>query len=134
MLARSSCGASLGNVKISDLDFTYDAVIFGETLDILLGSLEVLNEESELLGLWIYWIKTKVQAFSGILDASILSVAVCGEDIEVTERFTCLGSVIHVSAGCEPEVNKRLVRVWGVMDSLDHGVWHCRYLCRRMKV
>ena len=44
MLARSSCGASLGNVKISDLDFADDAVIFAETLDILLGALEVLNE------------------------------------------------------------------------------------------
>ena len=46
---------------------------------------------------------------------------VCGEDVEVTERFTNLGSDIHVSAGCESEVNRRLGRAWGVMDSLDHG-------------
>ena len=44
MSERSSCGASFGNVNISDLDLA-------ETLDILLGALEVLNEESELLGL-----------------------------------------------------------------------------------
>ena len=50
MLERSSCSASFGNVKISDLDFADDAVIFTETLDILLGALEVLNEESEPLG------------------------------------------------------------------------------------
>ena len=31
---------------ISDLDFADDAAIFAETLDILLGALEVLNEES----------------------------------------------------------------------------------------
>ena len=36
--------------EISDLDFADDAVIFAETLDILLGALEVLNEESEPLG------------------------------------------------------------------------------------
>ena len=41
---------------------------------------------------------------------------------------------IRVSVGCEPEVNIRLGRAWGVMDLLDHGVWHCQYLCRRMKV
>ena len=41
----SGCGASFGNVKISDLDFADDAGIFAETLDILLGALEVLNEE-----------------------------------------------------------------------------------------
>ena len=50
MSERSSYGASFGNLKISDLDFT-DAVIFAETLDILLGALEVLNEESAPLGL-----------------------------------------------------------------------------------
>ena len=38
---------------ISDLDFADDTVIFAETLDILLGALEVLNEESEPMGLWV---------------------------------------------------------------------------------
>ena len=50
MSERSSCGASFGNVKISDLDFADDAVTFAETLDILLGALKVLYEESEPLG------------------------------------------------------------------------------------
>ena len=101
MSERSSCIASFGNVKISDLDFADDAVIFAETLDILLAALEVLNEQSEPLGLQFPWVKTKIQAFNDILDAAILSVPVCGEDVEVTERFTYLGSDIHVSAGCE---------------------------------
>ena len=134
MSERSSCGASFGNVKIYDLDFADDAVIFTETLDILLGALEVLNNESEPLGLRVSWVKTKIQAFSDILDAAILSVPVCGEDVEVTERFTYLSSDIHVSICCEPEVNRHLGRAWGVMDSLDNGVWHCRYLCGMTKV
>ena len=69
----------------------------------------VLNEESELLVLRVSWVKTKIQAFTDILDAAFLSVSVCGDDVEVTERFTHLGSDIHVSAGCEPEVNRPLV-------------------------
>ena len=48
-MERSSCSASFGNVKISDLDFADDAAIFAESLDILLGALELLNEESEPL-------------------------------------------------------------------------------------
>ena len=62
MSERSSCGASFGNVKISDLDFADGAVIFAETLDILLGALdlEVQNEESEPLGLRGSWVKTKI--------------------------------------------------------------------------
>ena len=121
----SSYGVSFGNVKISDVDFADDAAIFAETLDILLGVLEVLNREPELLGLRVSWVKTEIQAFKHILDAALLSVSLCGEDVEVTERFTYLGSDIHVSAGCEPEVNGCLGHARGVMDSLDHGVWHC---------
>ena len=102
MSERSSCGASFGNVKISDLDFADDAVIFVETPDILLGAIEVLNEELEPLG---FRVKTKIQAFNDILDAAVLSVPDCGEDVEVMERFTYLSSDIHVSAGCEPVVN-----------------------------
>ena len=94
----------------------------------------MLNEESELLELWVSWVKTKIQAFNDILDAAVLSVPVCGEDVEVVGRFIYLGSDIHVSAGCESEVNRRLGRAWGVMDSLGNGVWCCRYLCGRTKV
>ena len=72
-------------------------------------------------------VKTKIQAFIDILDAAFLSVPICGEEVEVTERLTYLDSDIYVSAGCE----ERSTDIWGVMDSLDHGVWHCRYLCRR---
>ena len=83
-----------------------------------------------MLGLQVSWVKTKFQAFNDILDAAILSVPVFGVDVEVTERFTYLGSDIHVSAGCEPEVNRCLGRAWGVTDSLDHGVWCCPCLRR----
>uniref|UniRef100_A0A8C4R5K8 Uncharacterized protein n=1 Tax=Eptatretus burgeri TaxID=7764 RepID=A0A8C4R5K8_EPTBU len=69
MLERSSCNASFGNVKISDLDFADDTVIFAGTLDILKGALEALNEESELLGLWVSWVKNKIQVLNDILEA-----------------------------------------------------------------
>ena len=92
----SSSGASFGNVKISDLDLADFAVIFAETLDILSGAPEVLNEESEPLGLRVSWVKTKIQAFNDILDAAVMSVPVCGEHVEVVERSTYLGSDINV--------------------------------------
>ena len=59
-------------------------VIFAGTLRILLGALEVLNEGSEPLGLWVSLVITKIQSFNDILDAAILSVPVCGKDVEVT--------------------------------------------------
>ena len=84
----------------------------------------MVNEESEPLGLRIPGVKSKIQAFNDILEAAILSVPFCGEDVDVPERFTYRGSDIHVSAGCEPEVNRRLGRAWGVMDSL--ASWGCQ--------
>jgi len=91
-------------------------LIFAETIEILLWALEVLNEESVPLGLQVSSVKTKIQAFNDVLDAAILSLPVCGEDLEVKERFTDLGSVIYVFAGCEPEDNSHLGQAWGVMD------------------
>ena len=86
-------------------DFGDDAAIFAQTTDILLGALSVLIEESMPLGLWVSWVKSKIQAFNVIMDVAILSVPVSGKDDKVTERFTYLDSDIHVSAGCKPEVN-----------------------------
>ena len=57
---------------ISDLDFADDVVIFAETLDIFLGALKVLNEESELMRLWVSCVKTKIQAFNDILGCCYL--------------------------------------------------------------
>ena len=85
------------------------------------------------MGLRVSWIKTKVQAFGDIWDAAIESIPVGGEDVEVTESFAYLGSVIHSSTSCVSEVNRRLGRAWGAMGSLD-GVWRCRHLCRKTKV
>ena len=82
----------------------------------------MLNEESEPLGFRVSCVKTKIQAFNDILDAPMLSVPVCGEDIEVTERFTYLGSDIHISAGCEPEVHRCLASAW---ESRIHWIMGC---------
>jgi len=122
MSERSSCGASFGNVKVSDLDFADDAVIFAESLDILLGALEVLNEELEPLRLRVSWVKTKIQPFNDILDAAILSVPVCGEDVEVTERFNYLGSDILSPL----TVRQRSIDVWvGPGESWFHWIMGC---------
>ena len=131
---RSGCGASVGDVTITDFDFADDAVILAEILETLVGALEILSEEAEPLGLRVSWVKTKIQAFNDVVDAAVQSVSVGDESVELTDRFTYLGSDISVSASCDLEVGKRIGRAWGVMNSLDKGVWRCRYLCRRSKV
>ncbi|KAG2465419.1 FRMD3 protein, partial [Polypterus senegalus] len=92
VVGSSGCGASVCEVRITDLDFADDAVIFGG-----------LSEESECLGLRVSWIKTKIQAFNDLLGTVISSVSVCGESVDLVKRFTYPGSDIHVSGDSSSE-------------------------------
>jgi len=134
VVGESGCGASFGDVRITDLDFADDAVILAETLDVLTEALETLTVEAEPLGLRVSWIKTKIQDFGSILDAATKSCHVVGEKVEVVEKFTYLGSVVHSSTSCEAEVARRLGLAHGAMNSLNKAVWRSRYLSRKTKV
>ena len=86
----------------------------------------MLNEESEPLGLRVSWVKTKIQAFNNTLDAAFLSVPVCEEDIEVTDRFITL-AVIFMSL---PAVSQRSIDIWvGPGESWIHWVMGCGAAC-----
>ena len=50
------------------------------------------------------WAKTKVQLFGGLLDKTLQSIHACGEDIEIVENFTYLGSVRHNDGRSSQEV------------------------------
>ncbi|KAG0724525.1 hypothetical protein GWK47_040428 [Chionoecetes opilio] len=62
---QSDCGAFVGNTKITDLVFADDAVIFAESLEVLVMALEALHDEAKPLGLEVSWLKTKVQVTNG---------------------------------------------------------------------
>ena len=64
------------------------------------GALDSLREGAEPLGLRFSWIKTTIQALGDILDAIVESIPVNGENVDVTQTFTYLGSVIHSSTSC----------------------------------
>ncbi|KAG0720514.1 putative uncharacterized transposon-derived protein F52C9.6 [Chionoecetes opilio] len=131
---QSDCGSSVGNTKITDLVFADDAVIFAESLEVLVMALEALHEEAKPLGLEVSWLKTKVQVLGDLLDEAVQSVHACGEDIEILESFTYLGSAVHNDGGSRQEVLQRIGIAHGVMDSLSGSIWRCRYLCRRTKI
>ena len=61
MSEKSDCGVSFGTVRMNDLDFAEDAVIFAETTEVLAGALGSLSKEAEPLGLRVSWIKTKTK-------------------------------------------------------------------------
>ncbi|KAG2465691.1 CP4V2 protein, partial [Polypterus senegalus] len=74
-------------------------------MEALIRALERLSEDSECLGLRVSWIKPKIQAFNDLLGTAISSVSVCGESIDLVERFAYLGSDIHVSGNSSRHVS-----------------------------
>ena len=83
----------------------------------------------------VSWVKTKVQVFGDVLDETVQSVHVCGEDIKILKNFTYLGSVVQNDGGSSQEVTRWIgLAHHGVMDSLNTSIWRCRYLCRRTKI
>ena len=44
-VGKTDCGISLGEATITDLDFGDDIVIFAETLEALMGTLDTLSTE-----------------------------------------------------------------------------------------
>ena len=123
----------------SDLVFADDAVIFAESLEVLVMALEALHKEAKPLGLQVSWSKTKVQVFGGLLNETVQSIHACGEDIDILDSFTCLGNMVHNNGGSRQEVLRwiglALVSLaYGVMDSLSMSIWRCQYLCRWIKI
>ncbi|KAG2466183.1 PDE6B phosphodiesterase, partial [Polypterus senegalus] len=64
VVGSNGCGASVGEERVTDLDFANDAVIFLESIEALIRALDRLSEE--FLGLQMSWIKTKIQAFNAV--------------------------------------------------------------------
>ena len=87
MPEKTDCEVSFGTVRITDLDFADDAVIFAETTEVLASALDLLSKKADPLGFRVSWIKTKVKAFVGILDATVESILVSGENVEVSRRL-----------------------------------------------
>ncbi|XP_069972971.1 uncharacterized protein [Penaeus vannamei] len=59
---QSHCGATLGNIKVTDLDFADD-----ESFETLVVTLDALSNEAKPLGLEVSWTKTKIQDFGDLL-------------------------------------------------------------------
>ncbi|XP_069977674.1 uncharacterized protein [Penaeus vannamei] len=58
---QSPCGATLGNIKVTDLDFADDVAIISKSLETLVVALDAFSNEAKPLSLEVSW--TKIQDF-----------------------------------------------------------------------
>jgi len=70
------------------------------------------------------WANTKIQNLGDQDGANQLQyTTVGGNQVEVVESFTYLGSLIHVSSSSEPEIKRRINIVREAMFTLDQNIW-----------
>lgn len=120
--SQSQCGATLGNIKITDLDFADDVAILSEFLGSLIAALDAFSNEAKPLGLRVSWTKTKIQNFGGLLGEPVQLIRACSENVEATENFTYLGSAVHVSGLSDQEVSRRIGLAAGAVNSVNKSI------------
>ncbi|XP_069995018.1 uncharacterized protein [Penaeus vannamei] len=76
--AVNHCGATLANIKVTDLDFADDVTILFESLDTLVMARDAFGNEAKPLGLEVSRTKNKIQDFEDLLAEPVQSVRACG--------------------------------------------------------
>ena len=114
--------ASLGDGSFSDLDYADDVALLAAILEVLILSLELIQDDANPFGLEIDWSKTKIQT---TVDTSVPpQVQVAGNTVDFVESFTYLGSLDR-SGRCEVELVRRIATARNCMTQLDRSIWHC---------
>lgn len=131
-VSQSGCGATFGNVSITDLDYADDVAILAEVVQVLQQALEVMHLETQPLGLMISWDKTKAQSLSDFLPPPAPPV-IDSHEVELVDRFTYLGSTITSDCKSTTDVKVRVGRAATAMASLGK-IWSDRRLSVNTKL
>ena len=72
--------------------------------------------------------------FRSLLNKTVESVHVFGEDIKMSEKLTYLFSIVHDDIMWNQEVVRWSGLGHSAMDLLSTSIWFCWYLCRQTKI
>ena len=115
-------GVDLGDENFTDLDYADDISLFAVMLEILQLSLDILNDEAQVFGLEVNWLKTKAQFIGDASDPPTV-VAVCNNQVDVVDSFVYLGSLTHNTGSSEPEIRRRIEIARSKMSELNRNIW-----------
>ena len=125
-------GITLGTYHLTDLEYADDTTIFAPTLNELVNSLKICQEEALKIGLNINWSKTCILSVGNVDDPS--SVIIDGEEVGITSHFQYLGSIVSRKGGCEDDIKHRIGKAAGVLNSLHRHLWSQRAISRETKL
>ena len=127
-LADWSGGIRIGGRKISNLRYADDTSLLANTEEELVEIIERVRVESEKDGLYLNVNKTKILS-TGIIGRVMIN----GENVEVVESFTFLGTQIHRDGLSEKETSRRFGLGKAAMGGLTK-IWKDRCITLETKV
>ena len=125
-------GLTLGNYRLTDLEYADDTTIFAQTLEELAQSLMICEEEASKIGLAINWSKTRIMTAGNA--AAPNSVYINGEEVKTTSSFLYLGSKVFGQDGCVDDIQIRIAKAARVLNSLQKHLWSQRSISRQTKL
>ena len=102
-------GIKVGGENINNIRFADDTVLIADTEEKLQVLLDIVERESERLGLKINIRKTEVMVASKNPEPPVCNIQLQGERIKQSSSFVYLGSLITQDARCNKEVEKRIL-------------------------
>ena len=125
-------GLTLGNYRLTDLEYADDTTIFAQTLEELVQSLMICEEEASKIGLAINWSKTRIMTAGNAVAPN--SVHINGEEVRTTSSFLYLGSKVSGQGGCAEDIKIRIAKAASVLNSLQKHLWSQRSISRQTKL
>ena len=122
---RSLVGATVGEESVTDLDFADDVSLIAEMREILELSLAIMQEEASPLGLELNWSKTKILTTEQ-LPSGETKTLVNGNQVEIVDSFTYLGSTVNKLGSSTDEVLRRIIITKQSLKSLDKNIWRSK--------
>ncbi|XP_069982172.1 uncharacterized protein [Penaeus vannamei] len=91
---QSHCGTTLGNIKVTDFNFT-DVAILSESLETLVVALDAFSNEAKPLGIEVSWTKTKIQDSGDLPGEPVQLMDCCGSRGHELSRQEYLEMPVH---------------------------------------
>ena len=96
---------SLGEAVFTDLDYADDVALLAKMFEILLISLDIMQQDAKPFGLEINWNKTKIQHIDNQLSNPAPTTSrVVDNDVKIFNTFIYLGWQLNVLGVSESEI------------------------------
>ena len=128
-------GVTIGEEKVTDLDFADDVALLADSWMVLALMLERMEEVTQDYGINISTKKTEVMCIRRELEQiRVEDVVMRGEMLKQVEEFTYLGSVFTADGRCIKDIDRRKALAAAAYNTMDRKIRKRREISREIKM